>query len=333
MPKRSSRDLLLAGDIGGTHARFRLYDRRERRTAHEKVLPSRDAPSLAAMVGAYLASQKAKVAAAVLGIAGPVVGGVVRATNLPWTADERHLARDLDIPKVKLVNDLAALAVGCTRVGSSARVTVAKGRGVQGSNMAVIAAGTGLGEALLVWNGTQHLPSATEGGHADFAPVSDLQVELWAHLRRQTGGRHVSVEHVLSGPGLGRIYDFLLARGGRESVAVERQLRSGDRNAVITELGLAKKSRVAAAAVDLFVTIYGAEAGNLVLKSLSLGGLFVCGGIATRVIPPKKTLFLAAMRDKGRMAKLLTAVPVTLVHDRFVGLVGAGHLAARLAAE
>jgi glucokinase len=345
MPKRSpsaaTRELLLAGDIGGTHARLRLYDRSQR-VVDEAVFPSRKAPSLAVIVRRYLASQKARVSTAVLGIAGPVVGGVVRATNLPWTADERHLARDLDIPRVRLVNDLAALAVGCTRLGRTSKVILARGRAVDGANMAVIAAGTGLGEALLIWDGTKFLPCATEGGHSDYGPNSPLELDLWTYLHHSTRGRHVSNEDVVSGPGLGRMYDFFAARAperdaregqSRETRAVARRLASGDRNAAITELGLANKSDAAARAVDLFASIYGAEAGNLVLRGLALGGLFVCGGIAARIVPAKKPVFLAAMRNKGRMAKLLSAVPVTLVDDPFVGLIGAGHLAARLAAE
>jgi glucokinase len=341
MPKRSSRDLVLAGDIGGTHARLRLYDR-SHDIVHEAVFSSRKATSLRAIVAAYLTSQKAKVAAAALGIAGPVVGGVVQATNLPWTADERRLARDLGIPRVRLVNDLAALAVGCTQIRRSAKTTIFKGRAVRESNMAVIAAGTGLGEALLIWDGAKYIPCATEGGHSDFGPRSAIEIELWKHVGERARRQHVSNEAVLSGPGLGRIYDFLLERGGggraRTSAASQSKIdplrtTSGDRNAAITELGLARKDRTAAAAVDLFASIYGAEAGNLVLRSLALGGLFVCGGIAARIIPAKKDVFLAAMRNKGRMTGLLTSVPVTLVEDSFVGLVGAGHLAARLASE
>jgi glucokinase len=335
-PSLAARELILAGDIGGTHARLRLYDRSDR-VVDEAVFPSRKAPSLGSIVEKYLASRKARIAAAVLGIAGPVVGGVVRATNLPWTADERRLARDLDIPRLKLVNDLAALAVGCTRVGRASKTVLSRGRAVEGANMAVIAAGTGLGEALLIWDGKRFLPCATEGGHSDYGPTTDLEVDLFRHVRRGIRGPHVSNEDVLSGPGLGRMYDFFVARdaGGasRETAAVARRLASGDRNAAITELGLAKKSRAAADAVDLFASIYGAEAGNLVLRGLALGGLFVCGGIAARIVPVKKALFLAAMQNKGRMAKLLSKVPVTLVEDSFVGLVGAGHLAARLAAE
>jgi glucokinase len=262
----------------------------------------------------------------------------VRATNLPWTADERRLARDLDIPEVRLVNDLAALAIGCTRIGRASKVVVARGSVVTGTNAAVIAAGTGLGEALLVWDGQRFIPCATEGGHCDFAPASDVEMHLLEHLRHRARGGHVSTEQILSGPGLGRIYDFFVEHMGpralaREKATIAPRLLSGDRNAAITELGLARESPAAARAVDLFASVYGAEAGDLALHGLALGGLFVCGGIAARIVPAKKSLFLAAMRNKGRMTKLLAKVPVILVEDPLVGLVGAGHLAARLAAE
>jgi glucokinase len=343
MPARSAGELLLAGDIGGTYARLRLYrcdPRGPERMVHEAMFPSQKAKSLGAVVGAYLDSQKAKVDVAVLGIAGPVVEGKVRATNLPWKADERSLSRELGIPKVKLVNDLAAVAIGCTRLGRRDRTVLWKGSAVPESNMAVIAPGTGLGEALLVWDGKKYIPCPTEGGHSDFGPNSDLEMHLLAHLQDEIAGGHVSTEQFLSGPGLGRMYDFFRAHEdgghdgeGHESAAVERRLRSGDRNAAITELGIARKSRPAAAAVHLFASIYGAEAGNVVMRGLALGGIYLCGGIATHIVPSKKAVFLAAMRNKGRMAKLLSGVPVILVNDPLVGLAGAGHLAARLAAE
>lgn len=333
MPTRPSRKLLLAGDIGGTNARLRLYDGSLANVVDEAVFPSRSAPSLAAIVRPYLAARKAKISAAVFGIAGPVIGGVVRATNLPWKTDEKRLARELGIFRLKLVNDLAAVALGAMYVGKAARKTIASGRAVAGANMAVISAGTGLGEALLVWDGSKYLPIATEGGHSDFGPNSDVESDLLSYWRRHHEGSHVSAELLLSGPGLGRIYDFFSEGRAKESAAVRKRLAEGDRNAAIAELGLTKESRTAALAVDLFAQIYGAEAGNLVLKGLAVGGLYVCGNIAAQVLPPKKSLFLGAMRQKGRVSELLSRTPVTLVNDRFVGLVGAGHLAARLAAE
>src|SRR5450432_1243030 len=186
MRKGSSVEQVLAGDIGGTNARLRLYDRTGEKVRHEAVLPSVGAPSLAAIVGGYLIERRAHVRSAVLGIAGPVVNGISQVTNLPWVIDERKLARQLKIPRVSLMNDLAAVAIGCTRLGPSARTVLAKGRPPKGvNNIAVIAAGTGLGEALLVWDRDHYVPCQTEGGHADFAPTSELEVDLYHFLKRR----------------------------------------------------------------------------------------------------------------------------------------------------
>jgi len=326
--------MVLAGDIGGTNARLRLYERGGKRILHEAVLPSASSRSLSALLRDYLTTQKGRVVAAVLGVAGPVVGGVADVTNLPWKViDERKLAKELGIRKVSLINDLAAGAVGCTLVGSSARVVISAGKRQEGANIAVIAAGTGLGEALLVWDGQKHVPSPTEGGHCDYAPNSEIEIELWSYLRRLYGHGHVSIERALSGPGLGHIYDFFVQRYGGESFEVAETIASGDRNANIATVGLAKKSPASTDAVDLFCRIYGAESGNLALKGVALGGVYLLGRIAATIIPRKKAEFLAGMRYKGRMEKLLVRAPVTVVTDRFVGLTGAGHLAARLAAR
>jgi glucokinase len=326
--------MVLAGDIGGTNARLRLYERSGKRILHEAVLPSASSRSLSALLRDYLATHKGRVVAAVLGVAGPVVGGIADVTNLPWKViDERKLAREVGIRKVSLVNDLAAGAVGCTLVRPSARLVISAGKPQKGANIAVIAAGTGLGEALLVWDGQKYVPSATEGGHCDFAPNSEVEVDLWSYLRSLFGDGHVSIERALSGPGLGHIYDFFVRRHAGESFEVAETIASGDRNANIATVGLAKKSLAAADAVDLFCRIYGAESGNLALKGVALGGVYLLGRIAATIIPRKKAEFLAGMRYKGRMAELLVRAPVTVVTDRFVGLTGAGYLAARLAAR
>jgi glucokinase len=336
--------LVLAGDIGGTNARFRLYDLAGKATVHEATLSSRSAKSLQALVGRYLGQVGARVRAAVLGIAGPVVDGVSRTTNLPWVVDERVLAAKLGIPVVRLVNDLAGVAMGCVRLGPSVRSTVWAGTPAK-ANCAVISAGTGLGEALLVWDGKHYVPSPTEGGHTDFGPRNPTEVELLAYLaaciaregkgkgRGKANPAHVSYERVISGPGLGQMYDFFVKQGGvKEPAAVSKRLAKGDRNAAICELGLARKSRPAEKAVDAFAAALGAEAGNLALKGFALGGVYLCGRIAQEIVPRRKKVFLDAMHDKGRMKALVEKVPVIIVKDDLVGLVGAGYLAAQLAA-
>jgi glucokinase len=326
-----TKDRVLAGDIGGTNARLRLYDVSGQVIEDETTLPSGHYPSLQALIAPYLQGLGVRVRAAVFGIAGPVVDGVSRVTNLPWVVDEKELARELGIDAVRIVNDLAAVAMGCTHVSPDKRVVLVPGAPPKAANMAVISAGTGLGEALLIWDGERHIPCSTEGGHADFAPRTPIEIELLQYLLK--AHHRISYERIVSGPGIGNLYDFFVRRSGAtEPEPVLRELENGDRNAAITRLGLSGQSKPAANALDLFAEVYGAEAGNLVLKGLGIGGLFLCGRIGADIIPARKDIFLAAMRDKGRVSPLIERVPVTIVLDSRVGLVGAGHLAARLAA-
>ena len=334
MAKKSTIDVVLAGDVGGTNARLRLCSLDGQKILHEQTLPSGSGRSLAAILAPFIRNAPGHVRAAVLGIAGPVVDGVSRTTNLPWVIDERKLATTLGIPKVKLVNDMATIAMGCLCLKPADRQVLAKGRPPKAGNAAVIAAGTGLGEGLMIWEDGQHLPTASEGGHCDLAPCDDLQADLLQFLRRGDPKSHVSYERVLSGPGIGNLYDFFRSRESKpESAEVEQALLTGDRNAAITRLALKGKSTAAVKAVDLFAAIFGAEVGNLALKGLATCGVYVCGRIGAEIVPKRKQIFLAAMRDKGRLRPLVEGVPVYLVDDSLVGLLGASCLAARLASE
>lgn len=319
---------LLVGDIGGTNTRLSLYDRRGKRLLASLVAPSRDYASLEDIARPFLASAGiGHPVVAVLGIAGPVREGTARVTNLPWTLDERGLGRHLAIPRVRLVNDLVAVATGCLHAPASRLVLLGdKKPSPKGKNVAVIAAGTGLGEARLLWSEGRHVPHGSEGGHGDFAPRTPIEVELW-HFLGQRFPDHVSYERVVSGDGLGALYDFFTSRGSRVPRSVERRLAESDRNRAIAELGLARTFRPAARAVDLFVSIYGAEAGNLALRELALGGVFVAGNIGRTLIPARKELFIEAFRKKGRFTGLLSDVPVAVVTDPMVGVRGALALA------
>jgi glucokinase len=289
-------------------------------------------PSLEAAMGAFLSHVKPppKLQAAAFGIAGPVVAGRVVTTNLPWTVDAKVVARKLSIKRVTLLNDLVALALGTLGV-SRRKLHILGDAGApkrKGANVAVLAAGTGLGEALLLWDGDRFLPTATEGGHTDFAPRNDLDIELLQFLRSRFG--HVSYERILSGDGLANLYDFFRQiKGVEESSANTRALESSlDRNAAICELGIAGKSEAAARAVEHFAQIYGAEAGNLALKSLSIGGVFICGNIAARMKPIfDRGVFRRAFADKGRFTSLMEKIPVAVVLDSDVGLAGAARVA------
>lgn len=320
--------MLLVGDIGGTHARLSLLQPSGRRVVR-KEFASREYPSLEAVLREFLGEVKPrpKVTAAAFGVAGPVVGGRVVATNLPWVVDSRLIGRKLGIKRVTLLNDLVALSLGCVGVPPRKLHFLSEGAGVpkkRGANIAVIAAGTGLGEAMLIWDGEGFVPSATEGGHADFAARDDVEVNLLQFLRKRFG--RVSWERVLSGSGLGNLYDFFRqAKGIEESTENTQAIAaSADRNATLAELGLQGKSEAASRALQLFATIYGAEAGNLALKALALGGVYVCGNIAARMLPILDGGgFQRAFLEKGRFGALMEKIPVAVVLDSDVGLAGA----------
>jgi glucokinase len=321
--------VLLIGDIGGTHARLTLLDPKGARVRHE-VFESRKYPSLDEVVRAFFGKPAPRVSAAVFGIAGPVVNGRCTATNLPWVVDARALSRKLGIRRVTLLNDLVALSLGALTVPAR-KLHVIGPAGApkkKGANVAVIAAGTGLGEGLLIWDRAGFVPTATEGGHCDLSVRDDLEAELLRFLRARYG--HVSWERVLSGSGLGNLYDFFRqARNVAESPENIHAVESAaDRNAAIGALGLAGTSEAASRAVDLFASMYGAEAGNLVLKSLAVGGVFVCGNIASTLLPVlDRGGFRRAFVDKGRFSALMEKVPVAVVLDGDVGLAGARRVA------
>jgi glucokinase len=327
--------VILAGDVGGTNARFSVYTPDGARALRTEKLPSKDFTSVEQAASAFLAKGSEHITAACIGVAGPVLGGRCETTNLPWVLDERVIAKALSIPRVALVNDLVALGLGATTLPPD-RLRQIHGTQLPGAapgNLAILAAGTGLGEAILVRHGGRIIPCGTEGGHTDLAPRNKLEVELLEFLIARIGGR-VSYERVLSGPGLGNLYDFFhLAKKLPDPAAVSEAIaHAPDRNAAITEHGLAKASQAAAAALDLFGSLYGAEAGNLVLKSLATSGVFLAGNISIHLLELlEKGSFIASFKDKGRMSPLLANTPVAVVMDADVGLAGSAHFAASLA--
>jgi glucokinase len=327
--------VFVAGDIGGTNARLALIERTPRgaRVVKQHVFESRSFASLDAVVREFLGKGVQKVQAAAFGVAGPVVGGRVHITNLGWNIDAKALSRALRIPRVTLLNDLVALAMGALGVPASKMHVLGKAGAPKrkGANVAVLAAGTGLGEAILVWDeGTKRfVPSPTEGGHTDFAPGDKLQDELMEFLRARFGA-HVSWERILSGDGLGSLYDFFRqAKGTAEPKNnIAAIAAAPDRNAEIARLGLTGKSKAAVRALELFASIYGAEAGNLALKTLSVGGVYVCGNIAARILPVLvRGGFHKAFLAKGRQKGLLESIPVAVVLDSGIGLAGAARVA------
>jgi glucokinase len=327
--------MILAGDVGGTKVHLGLYDFTEGKLkcTRDKQYPAKEYSGLEEIVKEFLGADT--VSAACFGVPGPVRNGRLRLTNLPWTLDSRELAAGLTVNHVFLINDLEANGYGIAELSSDQIETISEGDASQTGNRALIAAGTGLGEALLIWNGHIHVPNPSEGGHSDYAPRNEDEIDLLRFLKQKCNGR-VSYERVISGMGLTNIYEFLREVRGMEEPAwlAERIAAVPDPNAVITELALAAKSEICEKALDMFVSAYGAEAGNLALKVLSVGGLYIGGGIAPRILEKLKDgTFVKAFTDKGRLSQLLINMPVRVILESKAALLGAAAYAETRAAE
>jgi glucokinase len=320
--------MILAGDIGGTHARLALFDGDPREPLALRIYPSRKHAGLEEIVAAFLAEHPAEVDCACFDVAGPVRNGRVRTTNLPWIVDARQVADTIGLPSVELVNDLEATAHGIAELTTADLETLNRGDASIGGNLAVIAAGTGLGEAGLIWNGECYDAVATEGSHSDFGPRSTLQIELYTFLARDS---HVSYEDVCSGIGLVTLYRFLRARSGTPEPAwLARAIRGGDAAAAISSAGLTGADPVSAQALDLMVSIYGAEAGNLGLRLLATGGIYIGGGIAPHILPKlRQRSFLESLTAKGRFRTMLEQIPVHVILNERASLLGAARIARR----
>ncbi|AGY59122.1 glucokinase [Gloeobacter kilaueensis] len=323
--------MILAGDIGGTNVRLALFEDRgdHLETLAEQSFLTHAYAGLEEIVALFLDRQgHKKVDQASFGVAGPVIDGQVHATNLPWLIEASTLQSALDLMDVGLINDLEANAYGIALLRPSDLVVVNAGVPGATGNAAIISAGTGLGEAGLYWDGHRHRPFATEGGHTDFAPAGELQVELLQYLTAEYG--RVSWERVLSGPGLYNLYRFLRDTGrGKESAATQQQLRQAeDLPSVIGRSALSGNDPLSEQALDLFVALYGAEAGNLALKIMARGGLYVGGGIAPKIVAKLRTpAFLQAFVAKGRLQPLLEAMPLSIILNDRTALLGAARYA------
>jgi glucokinase len=327
--------MLLAGDIGGTKADLAVYsaEKGPRSPLARARFHSADYPGLEALAREFLAQVKLSVSHACFGVPGPVVGGTARLTNLPWVVEETALREALTLQAVRLLNDLEAIANAVPHLLPSERHTLSGGAPVTGGAIAVIAPGTGLGEAFLTWEGTDYHAHPSEGGHADFAPTSPAEIELLRYLRVQFG--HVSCERVCSGSGIPDLYDYLKHSGAAvESPEVAARLAAAeDRTPLILQAALdsQRSCPLCAATLRLFVSILGAEAGNPALKVLATGGVYLGGGIPPRILPALADgLFLEAFRRKGRLGELLARLPVHVITSR-VALIGAASYGLRLA--
>jgi glucokinase len=326
--------MLLAGDIGGTNTRLALFDQNLTKV-HEAVTQNAGRPSFVQIIREFLAGAPINaiqdIRRACFGVAGPVAGTSVTLTNLSWTLEEGALARDLGLQRVVLINDLVAHAEGIELLKPDQLVTLNEGQMIAGGNRSIIAAGTGLGEAGIIWSKTLggYRAFASEGGHCDFAPRTDQEIALLKFL--QSRGLTATWETVLSGPGLRNLYDFLITP---DQLGADAALTNPDpvpRD--ITQAATTGANRACVMAMELFVHFYGAEAGNLGLRLLSAGGVYLGGGIAPRIIERLRSpLFLDSFFDKGpqKLRPLLKAMPVHVINFDLNGLYGAANVARRL---
>lgn len=320
---------ILAGDIGGTKTELALFKKGEpKKPLRQKKFFNRYYEDIDEVIKDFLSGFKGTIDRACFGVAGPVIDGVCIATNLPWTVDAKKLAHDVAIPHVSVINDLEANAYGLRVLNEKEFYTLNEGAGHVDGHAALISAGTGLGEAGLFWDGRDHIPFPTEGAHVDFAPRNEIEIELLKFLKRKYG--HVSFERLVSGMGFPNLYSFLVETGvEKPSSELKEEFEKGDPPKVITEWALKGKSKVCERVVDWFVSLYGSEAGNLALKTLSRGGVYVGGGIAPQILPFFKTdTFMKAFVDKGRFKELLSTIPVKLVLNPNTALLGAMYYAA-----
>ncbi|MFY9645962.1 MAG: glucokinase [Terriglobales bacterium] len=332
--------MILAGDIGGTHARLSFY--RQGKNAndfvatHEKVFASRQFRGLDEIVLKFVSETGVRPRLASFGIAGPVRNGQVETSNLPWVVESSRLAQELQLESVNLLNDLEAQAWGIQCLAPDDTIALNQlclSQSAPPGNQAVVAAGTGLGEAGLIWDEEEqrHNIFACEGGHCDFGPRNETEIELLRYLLARFG--HVSYERILSGPGLVNVYLFLKdTHRGNESEPqwLRDEIAAGDPAAAISRAAVSAKAALAEQALDLWISIYGAEAGNMALKVLATGGVFLGGGIAPKILPKLSgPLFMQAFLGKGRLQPVLEAIPVRVITNEKTGLLGAACYGAR----
>ncbi len=352
--------MILAGDIGGTKTHLALYDWTDHRVdpirtetfysrdykTFEEVLtefltppappaaasePPEASPDGAEKEPAPEDSGPLPITAACFGVAGPIIENRCQTTNLPWVVSGSDLATRFDIPRVRLLNDLEATAYGLLRLRPDETVVLNAGNAPKTKRcLGLIAAGTGLGEAALVWTGTGYQPFSSEGGHCDFAPNSDLEIDLLRHLRAQY--LHVSYERIVSGPGILAIYEFVRDNKKNEPTWLAEKIRAGDGPAIIAEAGLTGQADIAKQTLDIFASVYGAEAGNLALKVMALDGLYIGGGIAPKLLAKLQDgTFMRAFTNKGRYKRMMSSIPVRVIMNQKTALLGAASVAADLA--
>jgi glucokinase len=328
--------MILAGDVGGTKVHLALYGFENGELSHvrDERFPAQEYAGLEVVTQKFLAdSGNPEVTAACFGVPGPVRHGRLKLTNLPWVLDCAELSTDLKIQHLFLINDLEANGYGIPELHPEQIQVLSDGDASAIGNRGLVSAGTGLGEAILVWNGRIHVPMASEGGHCDFAPRNEMEIDLLRYLQRELKGR-VSFERVVSGIGLKNIYSFLRDEKRMDEPAwLKERMHLEDPNAVIGEVGEDGSNELCTKTLDMFASAYGAEAGNLALKILSVGGLYLGGGIAPKILKTMKDgTFMKAFTDKGRLSELLIHMPVRIILESRAALMGAAAYAEARAA-
>jgi glucokinase len=310
--------MLIAGDIGGTKTRLALVspDAGPRKFVAEREFHSGDFKGLQPIVEAFLADAGGHATSACFDVAGPVINGRAHLTNLPWDLEEAGLRRDLGLQSVTLLNDLQAIAMGVPYLQPDETIEINAGHAEKQAPIAVLAPGTGLGEAFLIWGGQEYIACASEGGHADFAPTNQIQAGLWTFLAERFG--HAAYERVCAGSGLPNVYDFLRLRDPslESSDFAATLLGAHDRTPHIVDAGLKdpENNPLAAQTLGILIDVWGAEAGNLALKVMATGGVYLAGGMPPRLVPRLRDgAFMQAFTSKGRLASLLSAMPVHVI--------------------
>lgn len=324
-------EFYLAGDVGGTKTIVGLFLKGKRRPLLKvsETYPSKKTRSLETIIERFLDQHPVRISGACFGVAGPVRQGRCRITNLPWEVSARKLKKRFKWDRTCLVNDLTAAAYAVPLLTKRELYTLNSTRAPARETLGLIAPGTGLGMALMVWSDGRYVPVPSEGGHSDFAPNNKVEAELWQYLHVRLG--HVSTERALSGPGLFIIYCWLKFTGrGKEPDWLAEALREGDAAKVISEAGLVKGEPICVKALELFVSIFGAAAGNLALTGLTRGGIYLGGGIAPKILPVlKEGLFMKAFTNKGRFDGLVSRIPVHVILNERAALMGAAAWASR----
>lgn len=315
---------ILAGDVGGTKTRLALFALKENRLqlVKEKNYFSQEYKGIEPILEDFL-SERERVDSACLGVAAPITTKPIKLTNLPWIVHVPLLQRRFGIKRLEIINDLLATAYGISLLKKTDFKTLNIGKRRKG-NIGLLSAGTGLGEAILFWDGQQHIPSPSEGGHVEFGPRNSLEIELLQYLSGRFG--HVSYERILSGSGLFHIYQFLKSskKFGHEPHWLRRMIEQNDPAVVISEIAHQKKNKLCETALEIFTSVYGAAAGNLALHIMAIGGIYLGGGIAPKIFwKLKEGTFMKAFMEKGRYSELMAQIPVKVIMNERTALLGA----------